>query len=182
VVLGVVACESRLPTEDPGIQEAKLVQNETVRDSSLYQTTLDNAPQTVQLRKRVPMAGDSEYVLTLEKKLHEGSLMRVSTDKPSFTPYTDMPQLQNREEVSAQLGKMYPPLLKGAGVGGKTLYWALVDIDGRIVSAKVSQSSGQLALDKAGREVLESMKFSPALNHGAKVPVWIQLPIVFDPK
>ncbi|HEX9108338.1 MAG TPA: energy transducer TonB, partial [Longimicrobiales bacterium] len=98
---------------------------------------------------------------------------------PTFTPYTVRPELLNREEVRLALVRFYPPLQRGAGVEGTTLLWALVDTAGMVKQTRVRTSSGVPSLDQAAQQVAAVMRFSPALNHDARVQVWIQLPVVF---
>ena len=98
---------------------------------------------------------------------------------PHFTPYTVAPQLLNRAEVSRLLIRLYPPMLLNAGIGGTVVTWIQIDENGRVIDRRVSRSSGHDALDEAALKVAEAMRFSPAYNREAKVPVWVELPIVF---
>jgi TonB family protein len=115
----------------------------------------------------------------LRPTMREQSLPRKMSEEPSFTPYTDMPQLENREEVARALVKSYPPALRDAGVGGTALVWVLVDETGKVVRTKIKQSSGEDAIDEAAEAVGMQMRFKPARNGSdGAVPVWIALPIV----
>lgn len=100
-------------------------------------------------------------------------------DSPTFTPYTVKPELTNREEVSAALVKNYPPEMLKQRVSGTTVVWLLIDETGWVVRTQVRQGSGSPELDLAAQKVAKIMRFTPALNRGAPVKVWIQLPIVF---
>ena len=99
---------------------------------------------------------------------------------PKFTPYTKKPELLNRDAVGRKLVESYPPQLRGVGVGGTTLMWILVDIDGHVLRTEVKESSGYTALDDAAVQVARAMWFSPALNKSQPVRVWIQVPIIFQ--
>ena len=106
-------------------------------------------------------------------------LDRVDPNQPRFTAHTVNPNLANREEVGRALLSEYPQMLRDAGVGGTSLIWVLIGENGNVISSKISKGSGHEALDDAALRVAAKMKFTPAENQGAKVPVWIQLPIVF---
>ena len=99
---------------------------------------------------------------------------------PTFTPYTDPPGIANREEVALALGAEYPPLLKDAGIGGSAKVWLLVDEAGTVRKTLLDTSSGHEALDHAALRVAALIRFTPALNRGEPVPVWISLPITFS--
>jgi periplasmic protein TonB len=100
-------------------------------------------------------------------------------DGPTFTPYTVAPELRNRAVVSRALERNYPPLLRDAGIGGTVNVWFYIDESGRVRQTRLVTSSGQSQLDDAALRVAEVMEFSPALNRDRRVPVWVQLPIVF---
>jgi TonB family protein len=98
---------------------------------------------------------------------------------PAFTPYTVAPELRNRGEVMQALERSYPPLLREAGIGGTVHVWFLLDDEGTVAHVQVAQGSGREELDGAALDVARSMRFSPALNRDVRVPVWVQLPVVF---
>lgn len=98
---------------------------------------------------------------------------------PRFTPFTQRPELVNRTEVQALLAAHYPPLLRDAGIGGQALVWFFIDETGKVGKVQINRSSGHEALDRAALEIGSAMKFQPARNRDAPVPVWIAIPIVF---
>lgn len=99
---------------------------------------------------------------------------------PTFTPFTIAPELKNRREVQDALLRFYPPLLRDAGIGGSVLLWFFIDEDGHVVKTQLMQPSGYEALDQAAARVAQVMKFSPAYNRDKRVPVWVQLPVIFE--
>ena len=101
-------------------------------------------------------------------------------ETPRVTRYDVQPELANREEVQRALVKSYPPLLRDAGIGGQALVWVLVASDGNVTRSIVNKSSGRVELDEAALKVANAMKFQSARWKGQRVPVWIQLPIVFQ--
>jgi TonB family protein len=100
-------------------------------------------------------------------------------ERPVFTPMTVRPELRNVAEVQRVLIRSYPPMLRDAGIGGTAVVWFLIDDNGRVVQTRLSNSSGYTALDDAALAVAEAMLFSPALLRETRVPVWIEVPVVF---
>ncbi|HSJ23901.1 MAG TPA: TonB family protein [Longimicrobiales bacterium] len=98
---------------------------------------------------------------------------------PRFTPYTVKPELRNPDEVRAALTRNYPSLLRDAGIGGTVLLWVFIDESGVVQSSVVHTSSGHAGLDEAALVVAPQMKFTPAINRDRRVPVWIELPLLF---
>ncbi len=99
---------------------------------------------------------------------------------PRFTPMTVRPEILNRSEVQAALMRLYPPILRDAGIGGSVTVWFFISEQGLVLDRRVSESSGHIPLDEAALEVADVFRFSPALNREQIVQVWIQLPITFQ--
>ena len=98
---------------------------------------------------------------------------------PVFTPMTVRPEIRNRSEVEAALMRLYPPILRNAGIGGTVVVWFFITEDGIVQDKRVSQSSGQIQFDEAALKVADVFRFSPALNRDQRVQVWIAVPITF---
>jgi protein TonB len=103
-------------------------------------------------------------------------------DEPSLTPYTVAPVLLNRDEISKAVRELYPRMLRRVGASGTVLLWILIDEAGRVVTSAINRSSGREAFDQAALEIPELMRFKPALNSDAPVPVWVVIPIEFRPR
>ncbi len=97
-----------------------------------------------------------------------------------FTPMTLRPELRNAGEVARALARLYPPALRDAGIGGTTLVWFHIDVNGRVVETRLRESSGYEAFDRAALEVAGRMRFSPAYNRDQRVPVWVSIPVTFE--
>ncbi len=98
---------------------------------------------------------------------------------PVFTPYTVLPEIQNREEVQAGLREQYSAMLTESDVEGTTQVWFFMDEEGVVQRTLVNESSGHKALDDTAIRVADIIEFSPALNRDQGRPVWISLPIEF---
>ena len=93
---------------------------------------------------------------------------------------TVRPEIKNRREVGEALVRLYPPLLRNAGIGGEVVVWFFLSEEGTVLDRRVSQSSGYTQFDEAALEVADVFRFTPALNRDRIVQVWIQLPITFQ--
>lgn len=92
---------------------------------------------------------------------------------------TRRPQLRNRSVVTAALSSMYPKNLADAGIRGTAVVWIAVDTEGDPVEVRLQRSSGRCELDIAALRVANEMRFSPALNKGRPVELWVEIPINF---
>ncbi len=99
---------------------------------------------------------------------------------PVFTPMTVKPEILNRGEVLQALMRLYPPVLRDAGIGGTVEVWFFISEDGTVIDSRVSEPSTHIQLNEAALEVANVFKFSPALNRETIVQVWIRLPITFE--
>ena len=99
---------------------------------------------------------------------------------PFVTPMDVAPKLINREEVATAISRNYPPLLRDANIGGKTNMWFYIDENGKVLRTKVNTTSGYDALDTAAGKVAQIMRFTPAMTQDKKIPVWVQIDVVFQ--
>jgi TonB family protein len=90
-------------------------------------------------------------------------------------------ELVNRHEAPAILRRRYPATLREAGIGGTVIIDAFVDEAGRVREVRVNESSGQPALDRAGLDVMQDLRFAPARAAGRPISTWVQHPITFLP-
>jgi protein TonB len=103
------------------------------------------------------------------------------SDGPSFTPHEVKPELRNRLEFGRALERSYPPRLREAGIGGTVMLWVRIDESGTVQDTRVVTSSDHDQLDRVAQDLIrEAARFSPALNRGQTVAVWIQLPVTFQ--
>lgn len=72
----------------------------------------------------------------------------------------------------------YPARQLRGGVAGTTLVLARIDDCGRVVEAKVSEGSGQAALDEAALETVRGWVLSPAQREKVGGP-WVKMPVRF---
>ncbi len=98
---------------------------------------------------------------------------------PAFTPYTVAPRLRDPERATQIVKEKYPLILQQAGIGGTVVVWAFIDEEGVVRNCQVHESSGLARLDYAAVEAVMEFTFEPALNYDVRVPVWIQMPIIF---
>ncbi len=101
------------------------------------------------------------------------------SDQPTFTPFTQAPEVTNRQQVGRTLQREYPSLLRDAGIGGTVMMHFFINEEGVVENFLVAETSGHSALDDAALRVAEAFEFSPAYNRDQQVPVWIQIPITF---
>ena len=101
-------------------------------------------------------------------------------DGPTWIHRDQDPRLLNADEITRELERLYPALLKEAGIGGVVVLWVFVGVDGRPDRAQVHTTSGYPALDDAARRAADRMRFEPARNRDRPVAVWIQIPVKFS--
>jgi protein TonB len=72
---------------------------------------------------------------------------------------------------------VYPEMAVMAGMDGRLTVLALIGRDGSVLRAEVLRPVPML--DEAALEAVRRWRFSPALDHGRPVAVWISIPVVF---
>lgn len=90
----------------------------------------------------------------------------------------EKPQLQNGPEVQRLLQRLYPPLLRDAGITGQVQMKFVVNAQGRVEATSVSViNASHDQFGEASTKVVERMRFRPAKVGGRAVPVLVQIPI-----
>jgi TonB family protein len=78
------------------------------------------------------------------------------------------------------MDRLYPAILKEAGIGGEVLMWVWVNEDGRPSNAQINQSSGRIQLDEVALAIAAQMRFEPAMLLDKAIGVWVAQPISFS--
>lgn len=74
----------------------------------------------------------------------------------------------------------YPLSLWDEAIEGETLLRVRVTEIGSIDSVEISESSGYGAFDSAAVAGAVGLQFSPAVQDGKKIGVWVTLPVLFS--
>lgn len=107
---------------------------------------------------------------------------RELADEPTFTPHTVAPTVENSEEVQQALRDAYPDHLREAGIGGDVIMHFFINEEGELENFLIDQPSEHSQINEAALEVSGAFEFSPAYNRDEPVPVWVQIPIRFEPE
>lgn len=105
--------------------------------------------------------------------------MQIVRPPAAFVPDYVGPEVLNVEQVLHRLRTGYSVLAKTTGAEGRVTIALLVSKTGEVVDYFILHSSGNLWLDQVALSIKDIVWFSPALEFGRKVDVWIQLPISF---
>jgi len=98
---------------------------------------------------------------------------------PGNGPFTEPPQLLNRDEV-AQLAKAsYPEQVKAEGFAGTPTVRLYVDETGTVRARRIERSSAIALLDSAALKVADAMRFAAARNGDRPTHLWVSIPVQF---
>ncbi len=91
----------------------------------------------------------------------------------------DVPFVDELPSVAQRVLPVYPELARDAGVEGTVLVQALVGKDGRVKDVRVQPGHSIPLLDDAALDAVKRWVFTPALQNGHPVPVWVRVPVIF---
>ncbi|MEW5929866.1 MAG: TonB family protein [Gemmatimonadota bacterium] len=92
----------------------------------------------------------------------------------------ERPALRNAAEMQSVLQRLYPPLLRDAGIAGQTVLRFVVDAEGRVEPGSVAVvSTSHEGFEAASLRAAERFRFRPARVGGKGVRVVISLPITW---
>ena len=87
-------------------------------------------------------------------------------------------QVDKAPALVSQLKPVYPEKAKMQDIQGKVFLKLLIDEKGNVAKAKVEKGVNAL-LDKSALTAAKKAKFSPAMQKGKAVKVWVVLPISY---
>jgi protein TonB len=85
-------------------------------------------------------------------------------------PYIDLAELQKKI--------VYPEMARRAGIEGKVVVRVYVGKDGRPTKTIIEASDNEL-LDNAAKTAIMKSVFTPAIQNGSPVSLWVSIPINF---
>ncbi|MFH1373189.1 MAG: energy transducer TonB [bacterium] len=74
----------------------------------------------------------------------------------------------------------YPRLAMQAGITGTVQVRVLIDEAGKVLKAIVARSSGTVSLDEAATKAAYKNKFTPGIQEGKPIKVWVTYPVEFS--
>lgn len=146
------------------IDEAALV---AAKNSKFSPAILNNKP--VKVWVILPIA----FKLGVEKQETISNVSGEDPDPNSMVPYELGP------EIIEAATPQYPEIAKHAGITGKVFVKVLVDKEGTPKKAMVIKSENEIFNQPAIEAAMKS-KFTPAMNNGEPVAVWIVMPYKFS--
>ncbi len=130
---------------------------------ALPTTGTDN--ELVSLNSDVNLNNNPVDVSVRESEIPPDTFVAVEKE-----PYINLDELQRMV--------VYPKLAIAAGVQGKVIVRVFVNIDGKPLKSIVESSENELLNEAAVKAVLNSV-FTPAIQNGKPVGLWVSIPIQF---
>ncbi len=101
------------------------------------------------------------------------SVPQPSTSPVPFVPYDEKPRLISGLTID------YPNWARKIELEGKVFVYAQVNMDGKVMDARVFKSSGYDILDEAAIQAVTKSRWQPAKQRGEPVSVWVTVPVKF---
>lgn len=98
-------------------------------------------------------------------------------DPNAFVAVEKEPQPVNIDEIKKRIG--YPPLAKEAGIQGKVIVRVLVGKNGKYEKHIVLRSPHKLLTEAVEKE-LPNLEFTPGIQAGKPIKVWVTIPFDFQ--
>ena len=113
---------------------------------------------------------------TVERHKHKPNQLSKNEDEPGideFIPVEKMPDLVN------QVNPVYPEEAKKNGIEGRVWVKALVSKEGNVKKAVAVKSDNEI-FNQAAIEAAMKYRFTPAMQSGKPVAVWVVMPFKFE--
>jgi protein TonB len=149
----------------PKVGIPKPVADEEVQDEEVQLATRDELAEIVAPDVSAN-AGDQNIVVDI-------------SDDEYLPPPDEFVPVEKQPEMILQTQPVYPQIAKSAGLTGTVWVKALVDKDGNVRQAMVGKSSGSAALDDEAVKAAYKNKFTPGVQNGRPVAVWVTYRVDF---
>ncbi|MCS6790092.1 MAG: energy transducer TonB [Bacteroidia bacterium] len=97
-------------------------------------------------------------------------------DPTAFVAVEKEPQPVNMDDIKRRIG--YPPLAKEAGIQGKVIVRVLVGKNGKYEKHLILKSPHKVLTEAVERE-LPNLEFTPGIQAGKPIKVWVTIPFDF---
>lgn len=98
-------------------------------------------------------------------------------DPTAFVAVEKEPQPVNIDDIKKRIG--YPPLAKEAGIQGKVIVRVLVSKNGKYERHIILRSPHKLLTEAVEKE-LPNLEFTPGIQAGKPIKVWVTIPFDFQ--
>lgn len=157
------------------------VRRAAVWESSGHAAFDDVATSVASSMRFVPARGPSGPVAVQIEVPVAFKLKQDAPAMPELITYDVKPALLNAAEANRVLEVLYPPRLMASKIGGRSVLWVYVGVDGHPELVRVRESSGYEEFDRAAGLAVRVMEFSPAEAEGEPVAVWNPVTVTFLP-
>jgi protein TonB len=163
------------------------------RTAKLKALEVEEIPQTQQEKQAAAPARPSVPIASENEDLPEDETIDITNldleaEPPPppppddgaivFVPYDEPPMpIGGFQAIQRRL--VYPEIARKAGVEGRVLVWAQIDVDGSVVRTKIVKSLGPNGCDEAAVNAIKSVSWKPAKQRDRPVKVWIAVPVDF---
>ncbi len=150
------------------------------------------APPSVGTPKPVPDEEVVEVEFATQKQLEQtvptsdvksGDVAINIPEEELLPGYGEFVAVEVQPQVINKVAPAYPELARKAQVEGTVYLDLLVDKEGKVRDIKILKPSGSnVGFEEAAIEAVKKWSFSPAIQNGKPIAVWMTLPVKFQVK
>ncbi len=142
-------------------------------------------PNVGKIKKVKKEEAPPEQTLATQEEIKEANRQQAAVDGggssgvlsgPMFVPCEIMPSFVKQKKPR------YPDVARRAGIEGRVIVSVLISENGRPMKAQVVKRipSDQTVFDKSAIECVMNSSYSPGIQNGTPVKVWLTVPIRFE--
>ncbi|MCK4271997.1 energy transducer TonB [bacterium] len=147
---------------------------------------VQDIPETQQLKKLPPPPRPSVPIESESEDLPEDVTIETTDLRVDVAPPPPPPPMADEfvaydtpPKLIRLVKPKYPDIARKAGIEGMVILKILVDVDGKVIDARVLKSLGNVGCDEAALEAAKKCLFEPALQRDKPVKVWVSYPVRF---
>ena len=147
---------------------------------------VQDIPETQQLKKLPPPPRPSVPIESESEDLPEDVTIETTDLRVDVAPPPPPPPMADEfvaydtpPKLIRLVKPKYPDIARKAGIEGMVILKILVDVDGKVIDARVLKPLGNVGCDEAAVKAAKKCLFEPALQRDKPVKVWVSYPVRF---
>jgi protein TonB len=147
---------------------------------ALLPEDLKDFATTEDINRASAVGGDGQDFGGFADNIGQGTTLNIETreEDPDIDEFVAVEKEPEFDYPALQRRVKYPDIARRNGVEGQVLVGVLVGKDGRPEKTQVIESDNEL-LNQAAISAVRETVFTPAIQNGTPVRLWVRIPIVF---
>ena len=158
---------------EPIVETIQPIIKKEILPKTIKEQVIESPPE-----KQTKISHQTESLLEKISKKEEYPVEETKKEQQHSTSAARIQEAVSLQHVNVP--PAYPRTARRRGLEGLVEINALVDVEGKVKEQMLAQSSGYSILDRAALKAVRKWKFSPGIQNGRAIEMWVKVPVRFQ--